>query len=50
MTGLYEQKPGPGHNLPTEEDDAREHARWERWSKLFLAKGKRNRNGRCRFS
>ena len=33
MTGLYEQQPGAGHNLPTAEDDEREHKQWERWSK-----------------
>ena len=31
MTGLYEQKPGPGHNLADE--DKPENQRWERWSK-----------------
>jgi gentisate 1,2-dioxygenase len=33
MTGLYEQKPGPGHNRLTEEEEAREYKQWERWSR-----------------
>jgi hypothetical protein len=30
MTGLYEQTPGTGHNLPPTED---REGKWERWSK-----------------
>ena len=33
MTGLYEQTPGIGHNLPAEGEEELKHQKWERWAK-----------------
>src|SRR5262249_30801686 len=33
MTGLYEQTPGIGHNLPREGEEEEKHQRWDRWAK-----------------
>jgi len=30
MTGLYEQTPGLGHNLPREGEEEEKHQRWDR--------------------